>query len=185
MNIIQKVISRFTNPNSMPSYYEVYRDSNPNTISFENIPYVTINDKEGLLKACQALVENEFVKNINLLGPYKVLNQNSPLALLGNNERGINTDYCTPLDIGYRMDYDRLEVTGSNLKNRFVVTPDIIYNLLNLKVNNTNFNDYYKKVIENYQDKPILVNGSQIIKYSGEYQILDEQERLVLIPKNK
>ena len=185
MNIIQKVISRLTNPNSMPSYYEVYRDSNPNTISFENIPYVTINDKEGLLKACQALVENEFVKNINLLGPYKVLNQNSPLAILGNNERGINTDYCTPLDIGYRMDYDRLEVTGSNLKNRFVVTPDIIYNLLNLKVNNTNFNDYYKKVIENYQDKPILVNGSQIIKYSGEYQILDEQERLVLIPKNK
>ncbi len=186
MNIIQKIISSYTNPSNMPCYYRVYRDSKPNTIPYEDIPYVTINDKEGLLKACQALGENEFVKNIHINSDiHKVLNQNSPFARLINDERGIQTNFCNPLDVGYRMDHDTLDLTRYKLKNKFEVTPDIIYTLLTLKVDNSNFNAYYKKVIENYQDKPILVNDPQIIKHCGEYQILDEPEKLVLIPKNK
>ena len=92
-------------------------------------------------------------------------------------------EFILYLGIDYYSIDDTFNVVRAE-NGKFEITPDIIYNLLNLKVDNSNFNAYYKKVIENYPDKPLLVNGSQIIKHHGKYQILDEPKRLVLIPKN-
>ena len=100
-----------------------------------------------------------------------------------NNEKRIYSIFWKPLGIDYYSIDDTFNVVRAE-NGKFEVTPDILYNLLNLKVDNSNFNAYYKKVIENYPNKPVLVNGSQVIRHCGEYQILDEPKRLVLVPKN-
>lgn len=64
-----------------------------------------------------------------------------------------------------------------------VITPDEIYEKLNLSLDKNNLNDYHREILDNYEEKEVDIDGS-FNSNRVKLEIIEEPKKLILKPKN-
>lgn len=136
----------------------------------------SITDLDGFTKDIKDIVESDFVKNTIL----DVVCENNNFTL-NINARGTSLydkeEYFSTID--YHSKDDILSVE----RKKGIITPNYIYDLFNTELGREKFNDYYKGIIDNYEEKEINIIDNFESNYS-QLEIIEEPKKLILKPKN-
>lgn len=135
----------------------------------------SITDLDNFTKSINDIIESDFVKNIRLYTPIKkgnfVLDTNAfGVSLL---ERGINLS---------RLDYNPKEDIINIEREQRIVTPSYVKDLFNIKFDSESFSDYHKGILDNYEEKEIII-ADDFDSDSLELEIIAEPKKLILIPR--
>jgi len=135
----------------------------------------SITDLDGFTKDIKEIVESDFVKNTIL----DVICENNNFDL-NINARGISLydkEECFST-----IDYYSKDNVLSVESKKDIITPDYIYNLFNIEFGRERFNDYYKGIIDNYEEKGIDIIDTFDSNHS-KLEIIEEPKKLILRPK--
>lgn len=135
----------------------------------------SITDLDGFTKDIKEIVESDFVKNTIL----DVICENNNFDL-NINARGISLydkEECFST-----IDYYSKDNVLSVESKKDIITPDYIYNLFNIEFGRERFNDYYKGIIDNYEEKEIDIIDTLDSNHS-KLEIIEEPKKLILGPK--
>ena len=135
----------------------------------------SITDLDGFTKDIKEIVESDFVKNTIL----DVICENNNFDL-NINARGISLydkEECFST-----IDYYSKDNVLSVESKKDIITPDYIYNLFNIEFGRERFNDYYKGIIDNYEEKEIDIIDTFDSNHS-KLEIIEEPKKLILRPK--
>lgn len=135
----------------------------------------SISDMEEFTKSINDILESDFVKNTYLAIPrgdhkYSLTITSSTTTL---HEK--RSDFSS---ISYNSKYNSINI--NRRKNN--ITPDYIDNIFNITFNRGKFNDYYKSIFDNYEDKEIDIIDSFDSNHS-QLEIIEEPKKLILKPK--
>lgn len=135
----------------------------------------SITDLDGFTKDIKEIVESDFVKNTIL----DVICENNNFDL-NINARGISLydkEECFST-----IDYYSKDNVLSVESKKDIITPDYIYNLFNIEFGRERFNDYYKGIIDNYEEKEIDIIDTFDSNHS-KLEIIEEPKKMILRPK--
>lgn len=137
----------------------------------------SITDLDGFTKDIKDIVESDFIKNTIL----DVMGENNNFALNINARGASATGYKKENDfsvIGYNSKVDTMSVR----RKQSIITLDYIYDLFNIEFGSEIFNDYYKEIIDNYEEKEIDIVDTFDSNHS-QLEIIEKQKKLILKPK--
>jgi len=135
----------------------------------------SITDSDGFAKSINDIIESDFVKNIFLNIPRDDDKLSLNITARGTSLFEKGTNFCP---ISYNS-------TGNNInikRQQSVMTPSYIHDLFNIEFGCENFNDYYKRIIDNYEEKEIDIVDTFDSNYS-QLEIIEQPKKLVLKPK--
>ena len=135
----------------------------------------SVTDLDGFTKDIKNIIDSDFVKNTIL----DVMCENNHLELnitawgigLYDKEQFFST-----------INYSSKDNVLSVERKKDIITPDYIYNLFNIEFGCERFNDYYKGIIDNYEEKEIDIVDTFDSNYS-QLEIIEQPKKLVLKPK--
>ena len=65
-----------------------------------------------------------------------------------------------------------------------IITPDDIYKLLNLSLDEKYLNDYHRRILDNYEEKEIDIEDN-FNSNKAKLEIIEEPKKLILKPMKK
>ena len=135
----------------------------------------SVTDLDGFTKDIKNIIESDFVKNTILdvmcENNHFELNINAWGTILYDKEQYFST-----------INYSSKDNVLSVERKKDIITPDYIYNLFNIEFGCERFNDYYKGIIDNYEEKEIDIVDTFDSNYS-QLEIIEQPKKLVLKPK--
>ena len=137
----------------------------------------SITDLDAFTKDIKDIAESDFVKKIIL----DVFCENNNFALNINAHGASVAGYKKENDFSTISYNSKVDTIGVRSKQD-IITPDCIYDLFNIEFGRERFNDYYKQIIDNYEEKDIDIVDSFESNHS-QLEIIEEPKKLILRPK--
>ena len=135
----------------------------------------TINNSDEFRKSINDILECEFIKNL----PLDMRKRDDELSLyissFGTSLIDKNT-ILSPISYNSKGNHLSIRREGS------IITPNYIDDLLNVKFRCEKFNDYYKGIIDKYEEKEIDIIDIFDSNYS-QLEIIEQPKNLILKPK--
>lgn len=135
----------------------------------------SITDLDGFEKDIKDIVDSDFVKNIIL----DVVRENNDFTLKIDARGAKLYDKKEHFSI---IDYHSKDNILSIGSEKEIITSDYIYDLFNIEFGREIFNDYYKGIIDNYEEKEIEIDDN-FNSSDAKLEIIEEPKRLILKPK--
>lgn len=135
----------------------------------------SIVNSDEFVKSINDIIESDFVKNIflNILGDDDEYSLNITARGTSLFEKG--TNFCP---ISYNSKGNNINIK----RQQGIITPNYINDLFNIEFSCESINDYYKGIIDNYEEKQIDIIDAFDSNYS-QLEIIEQPKKLILKPK--
>ena len=135
----------------------------------------SITDLDDFSKSINEILESDFVKNVKAN-----ITSKKEDFLLKNNAGGINLvkKENNFVPVSYSSDDRCINIK----RNESRITSNYINALFNIEFKKDNFNDYYRDIIDGYEDKEIKVINDFSSNYA-DIEVIEEPKKLILRPK--
>lgn len=142
----------------------------------------SINNIDELKEKIDEIMQTNFIKNIvanNHNGIPCIENKINSLSITSSSIHLLNsfTEIYPFFDYYPRWD----EIIMRNKEK--VITPDDIFNILNLSLNGSFLNDYHCSILDNYEEKEIDIDDN-FDSSLARLEIIEEPKKLILKQKN-
>lgn len=150
---------------------------------YKNREICSIKNQEELNKQIKQIVQTDFFKNI-------VANNHVSIPCRENH---INSIYISASHIGLingvdgnypHLDYYAHKDKFIMKNEEKIITPDDIYKLLNLSLDEKYLNDYHRRILDNYEEKEIDIEDN-FNSNKAKLEIIEEPKKLILKPMKK
>ena len=135
----------------------------------------SVTDLDSFSKDIDKILQSDFVKNVKA----NIMSKKEDF-LLENNVRGIDLikkeNKFTP--VSFSSNEGCIDIK----REEYRITPNYINALFNVEFKKDNFNDYYRDIIDGYEDKEIKVINDFSSNYA-DIEVIEEPKKLILRPK--
>ena len=133
----------------------------------------SFTDIDELSKSINNIIDNKFINSMRITTLNTDNNLSLNIAASGTSLIENKNNFCL-------LDYNPDSININTKEN--IITPTYIDNLLNIKFSKENFNDYYKEILDNYEEKEIDITDT-IYSDHAELEIIEKPKKIILTPK--